>query len=128
MRRLALVLASAWLPLAGCGAADKPDCVSIAAEYVSAVADADICDPAASDPCGAQRPVPVYEAPPVGPTTLQGLCQISGGGFVNPARTPPLDEILARYSAAGCQISFCPGLPPHMPRCTDRGSGTFTCG
>ena len=126
MRRLAIVLASAWIPLGGCRA--KADCVSIAAEYVAAVAEAHICDPGASDPCGSQRPIPVYEAPTVGPTTLQGLCQISSGGFVNPARTARVDEILARYSAAGCQISVCPGLPPHMPQCTDRGSGTFTCG
>jgi hypothetical protein len=106
----------------------KLDCLSIAADYAAVVSDASLCDPVVADPCGAQRPIPVYEAPTVGPATLEGLCRIDGGGFVNPTRTARLDEILTRYEGAGCQIFFCPGPPPHTPHCTDNGSGTFTCG
>ena len=129
MRGLVHLVVGVMLPgLAGCGSGqDTGDrCLQIAAEYAAALPQARVCTPAVSDSCGAQRPVLVYEQHDDGRLTLDGLCH-SGGGFLNPARVAGLDAILARFSAAGCSLTNCPGSLPRVPACTEDAGGTFTC-
>lgn len=124
-----LILLALTLPgWEGCGSShdDTDQCTMLAAEYAAALPGARTCTPAAPDPCGAQRPLPVYEQHENGQLTLVDLCN-SGGGYVNPARTAALDASLARYSSAGCAITYCPGPLPHDPVCTEDTGGTFSC-
>jgi hypothetical protein len=114
------------LGFAGCGWTDEDDCTTIAAEYAAALPQARVCDPLAPDPCGAARPVPVYEQSGSGPPTLDGLCQARGNN-VNPARTAPLDGILDRYAAASCPILRCPGSLPYDASCRQDDGGSVSC-
>jgi hypothetical protein len=145
MRVQSMLMATSLTLLAGCGsavgtAADEltsgsaegssganSTCEGIASEYASAIRDAVVCDPSASDSCSAQRPlaVGVVEG---GKRTIYGLCHVANAGYVNPSRTAALDELLVRYSGAGCRIQYCPGPAPHEPVCFDSGSGAPTCG
>ena len=117
-------LAMLALCLGGCGRADR--CTTIATEYAAALPPARACDPQALEPCGAQRPVPVYEQSEAGPLILEGLCHARGNN-VNAARTAPLDRILDRYAAASCPIFNCPGSLPYDARCREDGDGSFSC-
>ena len=144
MRIQGMLLVASLTLLAGCGSAvgtasDElgdssgagqfdidSTCGAIASEYVSARQDAVICDPSASDPCSAQRPLGVV-AVEGDKRTITDLCYTAYVGYVNPTRTARLDEILAGYSAAGCKIAYCPGPSPRQPACNVRSSGPPTC-
>ncbi len=121
----------------GCGAptaaigvgGDSTSCLDIAQEYADAMKTANLCDPAAADPCGAQRPVVTYlltegSAAP----QLEGLCVVANAGYVAPTAAPQLDEILVRYREAGCTVGACPGPAPHEPTCIVNGSDPPFCG
>src|SRR4051812_533698 len=84
-------------------------CADIATEYLAVLQTALACDPAAADPCGAQRPLVVSEGSSVHDAKVTGLCWVAGVGYVNPARAASLDQVLLRYQAAGCSVTFCPG-------------------
>jgi len=104
-------------------------CAAIAMEYRSVLRTALVCDPGAADPCGAQRPLVVSEGSSVDDAKVTGLCWVAGVGYVNPARTASVDQVLLRYQAAGCSISFCPGPSGGPPGCAARGNSAMpTCG
>lgn len=104
------------------------ECGGIAAEYSSALLDAMRCDPGASDPCGAQYPLAVKECDAKMNCSFQSICWTAYVGYVNPARTAGVDEMIRRYRAAGCAVAACPGPPPHVTRCVQNRAGVFTCG
>jgi hypothetical protein len=104
------------------------DCGAIVAEYSTALLDAMRCDPAASDACGAQYPLAVKGCDEMMSCSFESLCWTAYVGYVNPARTARLDELIRSYTAAGCAIGACPGPPPHVTRCMQDAAGAFTCG
>ncbi len=102
-------------------------CTDIAKEYATAWKEAVLCDPAAADACGAQRPIVTYEATSDADAKIEGLCDVANGGYVSPSRTAALDDILARYDAAGCSLGVCPGPAPYTPTCVDDGTEPPHC-
>jgi hypothetical protein len=124
-----LSLACCGLALAACGSPDKSaQCRSIANDYAVALAQAISCDPAAPNPCDAQRPLASYASPRAPPDAPEGLCDVANSGYVSSTGAANLDGVLSRYRAAGCQVGTCPGPAPHTVTCADRGSGSPTCG
>ena len=106
-------------------AAGGSDRSSISAEYTAAFREAVVCDPSKPDACAAQRPVPGSTPASVG--NSDSMNDVPYIGFVNPDRTAPLDQILQRFTAAGCKIGGAAGPGPHMITCRENNSGRFTC-
>lgn len=107
-------------------------CLGLAQEYADALPDALLCDPASpSDVCAARRPVVAYEVDSSGAARLTGLSSCAAP--VNAARTASLDEVLQRYTAAGCDLHPSPCLwnrSPEMdapPPCRARPDGVGSC-
>lgn len=128
------------LPLLGCGTPRPSEaslqatgvCGAIAADYAAALPSALACDPAAAQSCSAARPLVVVEVTDGG-NVVQGLCDCRPfAGWVNPASTGALDEILSRFTTAECSFSRCPcpsgppdgAVPTGTCRAGDGGGGT----
>lgn len=109
--RIVALLGLLGLPvMVGCGS--QLLCQAIAAEYAAALPAAKACDVAARDSCGANRLM-----------SLGGQCACSTA--VNPDQTATLDEINARYDAAGCPEGLacpCPGYVTTCNPATDGGA------
>ncbi len=56
------------------------------------------------------------------------LCWVAYEGVVDPLNTAALDAALARYTAAGCTVGYCPGPSPHPTECIRNHRGGFSCG
>ena len=95
MKLLAGLVVVASLGFTSCGmasAAGAMDCKAIRSAYASALVQAQLCDPAVPDSCGATRP----KAP-------QDVCRCQVA--VNPARTAQLDQLLAQFQAQACPLN-----------------------
>lgn len=119
------ILMAASLGAGGCGAnlSDGPagnsgaqglddgtqqaKCLALAQEYAAAQGDAKLCVP--TDTCDALRPTTVYLVEGT-KKTLEGLSSCTA--IYNRSRAGKLDEILARFEAAGCVIGNSPCHPP----------------
>jgi hypothetical protein len=106
-------------------------CLDIAAEYMEARQDAVLCD-VESEVCAARRPLGVVAVDSSGAGRLTGLTSCAAP--VNAARTAKLDEVLQRYTAAGCDMPPSPGLwNKHSPEmdgpqpCHPRADGMGSC-
>ncbi|MGZ6143072.1 MAG: hypothetical protein ACXWLM_07020 [Myxococcales bacterium] len=116
---------------AGSLPSDGTQCGDLAVEYHSAFIEAVACDAAAPDACTEWRPLTVGSVGNGGSTAdakLTGLCFVAGFGYVTPKHSAPLDEIIARYRAAGCTVGYCPSPSPRPVRCEQNAAGRFTCG
>jgi hypothetical protein len=107
-------------------------CLGLAQEYADTLPDALLCDLASPpDTCAARRPVVIYEVDGSGRARLTGLSSCAAP--VNAARTAKLDEVLGRYTAAGCDLWPTPCLwnrSPEMdapPPCRARPDGVGSC-
>lgn len=84
---LALAGAAALAALAADGS--PAECAALRAQYQAALAQAQVCDPKASDACAALRPV-----------SLEDPCHCQVG--VNPARVKALDTLADAYRSKAC--------------------------
>jgi hypothetical protein len=110
------VALTALLALAACGGdasssrrgSVNPACAAIVADYVAALPAAKDC--LAREVCDASRPKPI---------TLDGVPGLGCSTRVTATRAAPLDEILARFDAAGCQELALPCPPDFIetPAC-----------
>jgi hypothetical protein len=115
-----VIVVVAALVFGGCAsvsAAGAMDCNAIGTAYATALRDAQACDLATPDSCGATRP-----------WSPQDVCRCTVA--VNPARTAELDQLLVQFQAQACPLNrgVCNRLclkPAH--RCAAGAGPSPTC-